>query len=79
VPGVLAFAKISAARTEDVARALSSSWGHVARCEKNLSRQLELERDGHDTVMAKALLVQFEELQAVHIADRDRLRREVGE
>ena len=30
-------------------------------------------------VMAKALLVQFEELQAVRIADRDRFRREVGE
>ena len=57
--------------------------GHVARGEKNLSRQLELvaelERYGHDTVMAKALLVQFEELQAVRIADRDRFRREVGE
>ncbi len=35
-------------------------------------------RDGHDASQALALLLQFEELQQLHIADRDRLREELG-
>jgi hypothetical protein len=38
----------------------------------------KLERDGHPTLQATDTLMQFEELQATHIADRDRLRRELG-
>jgi hypothetical protein len=33
----------------------------------------ELERDGHDSKMAHTLYRTFEELQATHIASRDRL------
>jgi hypothetical protein len=38
-------------------------------------------RDGHDASQALALLallVRFEELQKLHIGDRDRLRGELG-
>jgi hypothetical protein len=35
-------------------------------------------RDGHDASQALALLLRFEELQQLHIADRDRLREELG-
>ena len=55
---------------------------HVAQGERHVARQREivakLERHGHDTRSAKELLVQFQELQALHIADRDRLRHELG-
>jgi hypothetical protein len=37
-----------------------------------------LERDGHDPSQAMHMLQQFQELQALHIADRDRLRKELG-
>jgi hypothetical protein len=54
---------------------------HVAAGENTLHRQRRvlrsLERDGHDTRAAKELLDRFEKLQALHIADRDRLRREL--
>jgi hypothetical protein len=32
-----------------------------------------LARDGHDTVLIRKLLAEFEKLLALHIADRDRL------
>jgi hypothetical protein len=38
-----------------------------------------LERDGHDTKAARAILDQFEELQAMHLADRARILRELSE
>ena len=45
----------------------------------NVTRQREivaqLERDGFDTVGARALLIEFEEAQTAYIAERDRLRR----
>jgi hypothetical protein len=45
---------------------------HVALGAKNVARQreiiAELRRDGHDTTAASALLVQFEEAQALHVA-----------
>ena len=54
---------------------------HVAAGERNLARQrrivAELERDGHNTAQALALLMYFEEVQAMHIAERDRLLREL--
>jgi hypothetical protein len=37
----------------------------------------ELERDGHNVSNAKALLKSFEGIQAMRIADRDRLREEL--
>ena len=37
-----------------------------------------LEYDGHDTTRATRLLREFEEVLAVHIADRDRVRKALG-
>ena len=55
---------------------------HVAQGERHVARQRELvaqlERRGHDTLSAKELVVQFQELEELHIADRDRLRHELG-
>jgi hypothetical protein len=47
---------------------------HVA-CQREIIA--ELERDGHNTTKACALLAEFEELQAMHVAERDRLLREL--
>ena len=51
---------------------------HVAEGEQHIARQreliAELERDGHDTTTAIELLRTFEQSQAGHIADRDRIR-----
>ena len=56
---------------------------HVVLGAKNVARQreiiAELQRDGHDTTQAWALLTEFEQLQAMHIADRDRLLGELHE
>lgn len=50
---------------------------HVASGNRVVTRQRrlvsKLEADGHDTREAQALLARFEDLQALHIADRDRL------
>ena len=35
-------------------------------------------RDGGDTTMAQQLLITFEEMQVTHVADRDRLARELA-
>jgi hypothetical protein len=40
---------------------------------------VELELGGHVSLDAKRLLAQFEELQKLHIADRDRLEVELAE
>lgn len=39
----------------------------------------DLTCDGHDTTMASETLAQFEEMQAMHVAHRDRLQRELAE
>jgi hypothetical protein len=55
---------------------------HVLEGDRHVMRQrelvAELERDGHDTTDANILLRQFEDLLAVHIQHRDRLRTELG-
>lgn len=38
----------------------------------------ELERDGYEAQGARDAVKQFEELQKLHIADRDRLLKELG-
>ena len=38
----------------------------------------ELQRDGHDTDKSRALLHQFEQIQELHIADRERLIAELA-
>ena len=60
---------------------LAQAERHVIESEHHVARQRELiatmERDGHDTLQARATLAQFEEMQALHRADRDRLRQEL--
>ena len=55
---------------------------HVVEGERHLARQRDivdtLEREGLDGKTARALLVQFEEMQTLHLADRDRLRAELA-
>jgi hypothetical protein len=52
---------------------------HAAEAEKHVARQreviAEMEQDAADTALAKALLVEFERLGGIHIAERDRLRK----
>jgi hypothetical protein len=54
---------------------------HVAMGAHNFNRQREtidaLRRIGRDTTQAEELLRIFEHVQAAHVADRDRLRREL--
>jgi hypothetical protein len=61
---------------------LAQANDHVERGEKHVRRQRELigelERDGHDSTSAKALLVQFEQILAMHKTDRDRIARELA-
>lgn len=58
---------------------LSQARRHVEEGEAHLYRQrmvvTKLERDGHDASDARRLLLRFEELQALHVADRDRLEQ----
>ena len=62
---------------------LAQAEGHVAQGERHVARQrklvAKLERDGHDTSEPKRLLSQFEEMLVIHIADRDRLLKELRE
>jgi hypothetical protein len=62
---------------------LQQTEGYVAQGQRHIARQLdiivELEQHGRDTQSARDLLTLFESTQALHIAHRDRLRRELGE
>ena len=62
---------------------LASDEEHVALGAATVERQREiivkLERDRHGTIEAQRLLVYFEEQLAMHVADRDRLRKELAE
>lgn len=61
---------------------LAMAEGHVAKAGELVERQrslvADLERDGHDTTEARRLLAEFQEIEAMHISDRDRLRRELA-
>jgi hypothetical protein len=60
---------------------LAQAERHVADGEHQIACQREiideLERDGQDTRMARDALAHFEEMQALHLSDRDRLRTEL--
>lgn len=62
---------------------LAQAERHVALGAKHIADQRHridrLARDGHDTNQAELLLKQFEELQALHVAERDRLGKMLGE
>ena len=64
-------------------RHLAQAEEHVATGYKNIARQFrliaKLQRGGHDTAKARAILDQFEDLQEMHIADRGRILRELIE
>jgi hypothetical protein len=57
---------------------------HATQGEQHILRQREivakLEADNNAALLiqARALLAQFEDLQTLHVADRDRLRKELG-
>ena len=56
---------------------------HVRQGRRHIAQQkriiLDLMNGGHDTSMARSLLVNFEDLLRTHVADRDRLKRELAE
>jgi hypothetical protein len=62
---------------------LQRARAHVAEGERHIGRQREiveeLERDGHDTELARELLATLQEVQEAHIALRDRLAKMLKE
>jgi len=73
-------------RTAMILEHLALAREHVARGQQAIAQQLtivaDLERVGHsehDLSRARAVLAQFKNLQAMHIADRDRLERALTE
>jgi hypothetical protein len=56
---------------------------HVTEGRRHIAQQkrviLDLMNGGHDTSVARSLLVNFEDVLKMHIADRDRLKRELAE
>jgi hypothetical protein len=61
---------------EQARRRVAEGQRHIA-----LQREIvaEKERDGHDTSTSKQLLDQFEQIYAMHVAERDRLEEELVE
>ena len=61
---------------------LAQAEWHVVEAEKRVARQRELvaglERDGRRATAARGLLAAYERLLAMHLADCQRLRRELG-
>jgi hypothetical protein len=68
---------------EMIERHLAQARRHVTEGEQHVARQrnllAELPRDGHDTTEAAKLLENFEDLQRMHVADSDRLERELAQ
>jgi hypothetical protein len=68
---------------EMLKRHLALAEEHIATGEKNIARQrdliAQLEREGRDTASARIFLREFEQLQALHIAERERLLSELSE
>jgi hypothetical protein len=62
---------------------LAQAEERIVKDERHLTRQRELvarlEQHGQGSGQARHLLLQFEQLQALHIADRDRLLKELGQ
>jgi hypothetical protein len=67
---------------ETLARHLAQAEARVALGQKHIGRQkeiiAELDQSGHDAGTARALLVDFEVTQALHIADRDQIAGEIA-
>lgn len=62
---------------------LAHAEGHALMGERDIARQraviAQLQRDGHDTSAARKLLATFESVQAMHLADLERLRRAIAQ
>jgi hypothetical protein len=62
--------------------ALEATERHLAEAERQVANQRErvaqLEREGRDNTLPTELLKQWEEALAMHLADRDRIRKELG-
>jgi hypothetical protein len=61
---------------------LAAAERHIEEAERHILCQrglvAQMEREGHDTTVANRLLRRFEEMLCMHIADRERLRKELG-
>ena len=62
---------------EHLAKAEENAVDGAKQVERQRALLVELERDGHDTRLARDLLARLEALQRLHIEDRDRLRAEL--
>ena len=62
--------------------ALEATERHLAEAERQVANQRErvaqLEREGRDNTLPTELLAEWEEARAMHIADRDRIRKELA-
>ena len=63
---------------EHLRRAEQQVADDAARIAQQRTLVAELARAGYSTAQARVLLAQFEELQEVHLAERDRLRWQLG-
>ncbi len=56
---------------------LAQADAHIAKGHERIALQheiiAELDREGHDTVPARELLAAFENTEAMHVANRDRI------
>jgi hypothetical protein len=63
--------------------ALEATERHLAEAGRQVANQRErvaqLEREGRDNTLPTELLKQWEEALAMHLADRDRIRKELGD
>lgn len=61
---------------------LAQAEAHIAQGERHIARQLDLIREmeerGHDVTEARRLLAQFQDTQRIHVADRDRLLKDLA-
>ena len=61
---------------------LRKAKAHAALGKESIGRQKalieELKRDGHDTALALELLATFEQLQAMNVADVERIEHEIA-
>ena len=64
-----------------LAERLEQAEHHVAKGVRCIASQrtvvADLERNGQDTTLARALLAQFQHTQVLHIAGRDELKKEL--
>jgi hypothetical protein len=63
---------------EHLRRAEQQVADDAARIAQQRTLVAELARAGYSTAQARVLLAQFEELQEVHLAERDQLRWQLG-